>query len=162
MAQVATLRRPKSGANKAVVAKGAAKQPQSWSHGQFYWNELRTRDAERAKTFYAETVGWKFEAASTPDGDTYWVATFGGKPVAGLFQLASPRFDGVPESWMSFLAVDDVDARVAKALKVGAKLVMPVFDVPGVGRIAMLQEPSGAGVGWITPVGPRTAKGGGK
>jgi hypothetical protein len=37
---------------------------------------------------------------------------------------------------------------------------MPIFDVPDVGRIAMLREPSGAGVGWITPVGPQTAKGG--
>jgi hypothetical protein len=68
----------------------------------------------------------------------------------------------VPESWMSFLAVDDVDARVAKALKTGAELAMPIFDVPGVGRIAMLQEPSGAGVGWITPVGAQGRKGEGK
>jgi hypothetical protein len=57
-----------------------------------------------------------------------------------------------PESWMSFLAVDDVDARVAKAIAAGAKLMLPVFDVPNVGRIAMLMEPSGAGIGWITPV----------
>jgi predicted enzyme related to lactoylglutathione lyase len=157
MAQAATLRRPKGGAKRGAV-KSAAKQPRSWSHGQFYWNELRTRDAERAKKFYAETIGWSFEASSTPDGATYWVATLGAKAVAGLFPLASPQFDGVPESWMSFLAVDDVDARVAKALAAGAKLVMPAFDVPGVGRIAMLQEPSGAGVGWITPVGDRTVK----
>ena len=27
------------------------------SHGTFYWNELMTRDVERAKTFYAETLG---------------------------------------------------------------------------------------------------------
>jgi hypothetical protein len=76
----------------------------------------------------------------------------GGKAVAGLFPLKSPEYDDVPESWMSFLAVDDVDKRVAKALKAGAKLVMPVFDVANVGRIAMLREPSGAGIGWMTPV----------
>ena len=28
----------------------------------------------------------------------------------------------------------------------------PAFDVPGVGRIAILLEPGGAGVGWMTPV----------
>jgi hypothetical protein len=161
MTQAATLRRPKGAAKKGAV-KSAAKQPRPWSHGHFYWNELRTRDAERAKAFYAQTIGWSFEALSTPDGATYWVATLGGKPVAGLFPLASPRFDGVPESWMSFLAVDDVDVRVARAMEAGARLVMPVFDVPGVGRIAMLQEPSGAGVGWITPVGAQAAKGGGR
>jgi predicted enzyme related to lactoylglutathione lyase len=44
-----------------------------------------------------------------------------------------------------------VDVRVAKAVKAGGKLVMPIFDVPNVGRIAMLREPSGAGIGWITP-----------
>jgi predicted enzyme related to lactoylglutathione lyase len=106
--------------------------------------------------FYADTIGWSFAAAATPDGHTYWVAQTDGRPVAGLFQLTDAMFDGVPESWMSFLAVDDVDARVARALEAGAKLVMPIFDVPNVGRIAMLKEPSGAGVGWITPVGPMT------
>jgi predicted enzyme related to lactoylglutathione lyase len=60
---------------------------------------------------------------------------------------------------MSFLAVDDVDTRVAKAIEAGAELAMPVFDVPGVGRIAMLREPNGAGIGWITPVGLQPRKG---
>jgi predicted enzyme related to lactoylglutathione lyase len=154
MAQAATLRRPKGGPNTSGAAKRAAKAPRPWSHGHFHWNELRTRDAERAKTFYASTIGWCFQASSTPDGETYWIATMNGKPVAGLFPLTSPRFDGVPESWMSFLAVDDVDARVAMAVAAGAELVMPIFDVPNVGRIAMLREPGGAGLGWITPVGP--------
>ena len=145
MAQTAPARR---------TARQAKAQPASrtWSHGSFHWNELRTRDAERAKRFCQDTVGWSFEAMSTPDGRDYWVAMMGGKPVAGLFPLDSPAFDGVPESWMSFLAVDDVDKRVAKAIKAGARLVMPIFDVPNVGRIAMLLEPSGAGVGWITPI----------
>ena len=127
-------------------------QQRNWAHGNFHWNELRTRDAERARRFYADTIGWTFEAMATPDGHTYWVAMQDGKPVAGLFPLTSPRFDGVPESWISFLAVDDVDKRVAKAVAAGARLVMPVFDVPGVGRIAMLREPGGAGIGWMTPV----------
>jgi predicted enzyme related to lactoylglutathione lyase len=71
--------------------------------------------------------------------------------VAGIFPLNAPEFDGVPESWMSYLAVDDVDKRVAKATKAGAKLMKPIFDVPGVGRFAILTEPGGAGIGWMTP-----------
>jgi hypothetical protein len=161
MAQAATAGHPKGAQSKRAPAKrsarsNAAKQPRPWSHGEFHWNELRTRDAETAKDFYARTVGWTFEASSTPDGHTYWVAFSDGNPVAGLFPLTSPHFDGVPESWMSFLAVDDVDACVARALKTGAELVMPIFDVPEVGRIAMLREPNGAGIGWMTPVGPQT------
>jgi predicted enzyme related to lactoylglutathione lyase len=84
---------------------------------------------------------------------TYWLAKMGGKPVGGIFPLSSPQFDGVPESWMSYLAVDNVDGRVEKATAAGAKLMRPIFDVPNVGRIAILTEPGGAGVGWMTPAG---------
>jgi uncharacterized protein len=110
-----------------------------------------TRDVERAKRFYAETIGWSFDPMPMPDGGTYWCAVQNGEPVAGIFSLEGTDYDGVPESWMSYLAVDDVDGRVAKALKAGAKLMKPIFDVPGVGRIAILMQPGGAGVGWMTP-----------
>jgi len=123
------------------------------SHGTFYWNELLTRDPDRAKKFYADTLGWTFEAMPMAGGGgTYWIAKSGAEMAGGLFDIRGHDFDGVPESWMSYIAVDDVDARVAKALKAGARLMKPVFEVPGVGRIAVLMEPGGAGVGWMTPV----------
>src|SRR5262249_52781266 len=75
------------------------------------------------------------------------------KPVAGIFPLSGPEFEGVPESWMSYLAVDDVDVRLKAAKAAGARVMREPFDVPDVGRIAILTEPGGAGIGWITPVG---------
>jgi predicted enzyme related to lactoylglutathione lyase len=124
--------------------------PQPWMHGHFYWNELMTRDAERDKKFYADALGWSFEGMPMPDG-TYWVAKVGDVPVGGLFPISAPQFAGVPEGWMGYIAVDDVDARVKKAQTLGAKLMKPIFDVPGVGRIAVLMEPGGAAIGWMTP-----------
>lgn len=121
-----------------------------WSHGAFYWNELMTWDVSKAKTFYEDTLGWTFEAMEMPDG-TYWVIKDGDKPLGGMFELKKPKFEGVGEQWMSYIAVDDIDARVEKAKKAGAVVKQPPFDVPGVGRIAMLEEPGGAGIGWITP-----------
>ena len=94
--------------------------PQPWSHGSFYWNELMTRDAEKAKKFYGDSIGWKFEAMQSPTG-TYWIAKVGDQPVAGIFDISAPEFGQVPESWMSYLAVDDIDARLKKAEKAGAK-----------------------------------------
>lgn len=44
-----------------------------------------------------------------------------------------------------------VDARVKKAVAAGARPMRPIFDVPNVGRIALLTEPGGAGIGWMTP-----------
>jgi predicted enzyme related to lactoylglutathione lyase len=122
------------------------------SHGHFYWNELLTADVERAKRFYQDTIGWTFEGMSMEGGATYWVAKVGDDAVGGIFPTDRPEFEGIPEGWMSYLAVDDVDARTKKAVAAGAKLMRPIFDVKGVGRIAILTEPGGAGVGWITPV----------
>jgi predicted enzyme related to lactoylglutathione lyase len=123
----------------------------TWTHGEFYWNELMTRDLERAKKFYADTLGWTFDPMSAGGGPTYWIIKTGGEMVGGLFDISGHDFDQVPESWMSYIAVDDVDARVAKAVKAGAQVMKPAFDIPGVGRIAILREPGGASIGWMTP-----------
>jgi len=87
-----------------------------------------------------------------PDGGgTYWLATMEGTPVGGILDISESEFGSVPESWMAYIAVDDVEARVKKATAAGAKLMKPIFEVPGVGRIAILLEPGGAAIGWMTP-----------
>ncbi|HTH34513.1 MAG TPA: VOC family protein [Xanthobacteraceae bacterium] len=122
------------------------------SHGTFYWNELMTRNVEGAKKFYADTLGWSFDGMPMPDGGgTYWLATMEGTPVGGILDISESEFGSVPESWMAYIAVDDVEARVKKATAAGAKLMKPIFEVPGVGRIAILLEPGGAAIGWMTP-----------
>jgi uncharacterized protein len=85
-----------------------------------------------------------------PNG-TYWIAKSGDKMAGGVFDTTGTDMASMPEFWMSYIAVDDVDKRVAKAKKAGAKLIREPFDVPGVGRIAILQQPNGAGIGWMTP-----------
>jgi len=121
------------------------------AHGHFCWNELMTRNVEQAKTFYADTLGWSFDAMPMPNG-TYWIAKAGDKPAGGIFDISGPEFKPVPEGWMAYIEVDDVDARVAKAATAGARLMKPIFEVPGVGRIAVLMQPGGAGIGWMTSV----------
>ena len=121
-------------------------------HGQFHWNELMTRDTDKAKAFYAACVGWTFDEVSLDDGPSYWVAMAAGGPVAGMYIIQGPQFEGVPDHWMGYLHVDDIDAAVEKAKANGATITRPPFDVPTVGRIAIIQEPGGAMIGWMTPV----------
>jgi uncharacterized protein len=123
----------------------------AWSHGQFHWNELMTRNVEKAKKFYADTLGWTYDAMPMPEGGAYTIAMANGTPAAGIFDISGPDYKDVPESWMPYIAVDNVDERVKRATTAGAKVMKPAFDVPGVGRIAILLEPGGAGVGWMTP-----------
>jgi predicted enzyme related to lactoylglutathione lyase len=136
--------------NTAGRQEASTETRQKPGHGTFYWNELMTHDPERAKAFYRAAIGWTFEAMAMPNG-TYWVAKAGEQSVGGIFTMSGPEFEGVPEHWMAYLTVDDVDARVAKAVAAGATVCRPAFDIPTIGRVAMLREPGGAMIGWITP-----------
>ena len=122
-----------------------------WQHGHFYWNELMTRDPEGAKSFYGEMLGWTFEGMDMGDGGMYWVVKDGDKPVGGMFDMNKPEFEGMPPHWFAYIAVDDIDARLEKATKAGATIKRPTFDVHGVGRIAIIEDSTGAAIGWMTP-----------
>lgn len=121
------------------------------THGYFHWNELMTRDVEGSKRFYSDALGWTWEGMEMPDG-MYWCALSDGQMVGGMFDISGREdMKDVPTAWMAYIAVDDVDARLEKATAAGATVVGPAFDVPGVGRIAMVMQPDGAMIGWMTP-----------
>jgi predicted enzyme related to lactoylglutathione lyase len=123
-----------------------------WSHGNFYWNELMTRNAEAAREFYGTTLGWLFESMQIPNG-TYWVAKQGDTPVAGIFEMNGPDFEGVPQAWFAYIAVDDVDKRAKKLVAAGGKILRGPLDVANVGRLAIVQDNSAVRLGFMTPSG---------
>ena len=120
-------------------------------HGTFHWNELMTGDTAAAKAFFESTVGWTFDSFDMPMGGTYLVAMQDGKPVGGLMDSSDTPAKGSPPHWVCYLSVDDVDARIAGVAAAGGTVLQPPFDVPQVGRIAMVADPTGAVMGWITP-----------
>lgn len=122
-----------------------------WEHGQFWWNELMTRDTEKAKAFYGNTLGWTFSEMPLEGGGTYWIANLSDKPAGGIFEMKGPEFDGLSDHWFSYIAVDNIDERLELAKAHGASVTRPPFDVPGIGRIALLKDAGGAAQGWMTP-----------
>ncbi len=120
------------------------------AHGNFAWNELMTPDVEKAKAFYAATIGWAIEAMPMPNG-TYWIAKIGGKPVAGIMDMTGMVPPGTPPHWFSYLEVDDVDARIKSIAAQGGKVMRPPFDIADVGRIAIVADTTGAVLGLMTP-----------
>jgi len=118
-------------------------------HGVFTWNELLTSDVEKAKTFFAETIGWTFTGKPIPLG-TYWLAEVDGKPVAGIMDMKDVTPPGVPPHWISYLEVDDVDARVKAVRDHGGEVQREPFDIEGVGRIALIADPTGGFMGWMS------------
>ncbi len=120
------------------------------AHGIFVWNELMTNDVAGAKAFYEATIGWSFEEMPMPQG-SYWLAKLDGKPVAGLMDMTGVTPPGVPPHWFAYVEVDDVDARVGQLAAAGGRLYREPFDIPEVGRIAIVGDPTGAALGWMTP-----------
>jgi predicted enzyme related to lactoylglutathione lyase len=107
--------------------------------GFFCWEELQANDPEAAAKFYAEVYGWKVrppESMSDPHG--YWHVMRGdGKDVGGMMKAHG----GTPPSWLSYVAVANVDTVTAKAQGLGAKVLVEPRDVKGAGRFSVLMDP---------------------
>lgn len=111
--------------------------------GTFCWADLATHDLPGLKKFYGDLLGWTFEDVSEP-GRTYSVAKAGGRPVAGIVKRTTEPF--MPQ-WLNYLATTDLDATVAKAEELGARVIVKPADVLGLGRAGYIQDPSLAVVG---------------
>ena len=122
------------------------------THGSVCWTELMTRDFAEAKGFYGDVCGWVFEDVPMSEG-TYTLGMMQGRPVIGMMDMTGVTgFHEVPAHWFSYFAVDDVDASVARTRQIGGQIIREPFDVPGTGRIAIIQDPTGAAMGLMTQV----------
>ncbi len=120
-------------------------------HGEFYWIELQTHNTDAAIEFYKNVAGWNFLAETMPSGGTYWLAMLGEKVVCGIWTLEQDNGEITSNRWVIYLHVDEIDDALEQAKLNGAEVLREPWDVPGVGRIAMIRDPGGAEVGWVTP-----------
>ena len=126
----------------------------------FAWYELMTTDMAGAAAFYAKITGWEANAAPmAPPGMEYRLLGLPGQmPAAGLMNLPEPaRAMGVPPHFIGYVDVPDVDAALAKAVSLGARVAIPGTDIPNVVRFACIWDPQGAAIGMITPLNPPSA-----
>jgi predicted enzyme related to lactoylglutathione lyase len=128
----------------APVALPTIGNPASMEHhpGKMIWADLVTPDLSVAEVFYGTLFGWKFETIGAK-GD-YAVATLDGRPVGGLLQRPIKSTEHRQSAWLTFLAVEDVDAARRTAMTGGAKSVSEPKSFAGRGRQAVLSDPEGA------------------
>lgn len=123
-------------------------------HGKVWWSELNTSDVKKAVEFYTDVVGYTFDVMPMEDGD-YYLGMVGETPMIGVSDLAMmPELKGMDSHWMTYLAVADVDTAARKSADAGGTILRAPWDVPGVGRITLLTDPSGALIGLMTPTTP--------
>jgi len=113
--------------------------------GTFCWPELATSDQEGAKKFYTSLFGWTFQDSDIGDGQFYTMLKLNGASVGALYKLRPDESTkGMPPHWGTYVAVDSADAAAAKAKQLGASIMVEPFDVMDVGRMAVIQDPTGA------------------
>jgi predicted enzyme related to lactoylglutathione lyase len=118
------------------------------THGAFSWCELMTDDPEAAGRFYGQLLGWTTENMDMGTGP-YHVIKAGDSSVGGIMGKP-PGGEKQPPFWACYVTVDDIDATAARCSALGGKVCMPPMDIPGVGRMAVLQDPQGATFNAIT------------
>ena len=113
----------------------------SYKPGTFCWADLATTNPTGAKRFYSELFGWKTQDNPLPGGGAYTLARINGGDIAGLMGMPEK---GIPPHWNSYVAVANVDEATNQATSLGGKILAPPMDVMDLGRMAVIQDPSGA------------------
>jgi predicted enzyme related to lactoylglutathione lyase len=109
--------------------------------GAFSWADLSTTDPEAAKAFYTALFGWETDDQPVPGGAVYTMLSLDGRSVAAL---SAVQQEGQPPAWNSYVTVESADAAASAAADAGGTVVMEPFDVMDAGRMAVVQDPTGA------------------
>jgi predicted enzyme related to lactoylglutathione lyase len=116
-------------------------------HGSFSWAELATTDTTGAKDFYTALFGWTFTDGPMGPGpeDVYTRLQLEGKDVGALYpMMKEQRAQGAPPFWLAYVTVGSADEAAKKTRDLGGKVCADPFDVMDYGRMAILQDPTGA------------------
>lgn len=110
--------------------------------GAMAWNELHTKDVEKAKAFYSGVFGWVFET----DDTGYTTFKNNGRFAGGIVDISG---EDRPVVWIPYFNVADIEQIAEKAEASGGKMLMPIIDMDGIGRFSMIADPSGAPVTYM-------------
>lgn len=112
--------------------------------GTFCWDEVYSHDLEATSKYMKAVFGWDHDVMPLEQGP-YHIYKLGDRMVGGSMNMPQPMRDmGVPPHWVSYIHVEDVDAKTAEAQKLGAEVVMPPMDIPNIGRFSFIKDPQGA------------------
>jgi predicted enzyme related to lactoylglutathione lyase len=115
--------------------------------GKFVWADLFTTDPVAATKFYSGLFGWTANSISQ-GGKTYTVFSNGSRPVAGL--APRPRSNTKRLSrWISYVAVEDVDATIKRVTKAGGQVYAQPREFPDRGIQAIVADSEGSSIGLL-------------
>jgi predicted enzyme related to lactoylglutathione lyase len=138
------------GAELGLLRRARGDKPDALAPvGHFLWSELHTSDAAAALAFHEAVLGFAHRTVPMGHGGAYHILSRGGVDRAGVTAYLPA---GVSPHWLPYVAVDDVDATVARARALGAQLPMAPEDIPGIGRFGIFADLDGAVLAVMKPL----------
>ena len=108
--------------------------------------ELSTSDVAAAKAFYSGLFGWEFIDNDMGGGMIYSTFKPSSGPGGGLFSMP-----GMPTFWLAYVGVEDINVSTDQAKSLGATIHRGPQEIPNVGWMTILVDPTGATIALFQP-----------
>lgn len=110
--------------------------------------ELNSTNLAKAKAFYKKLFKWKLSDVKVPSGPYTMIDVGRTGTGGGMLKQLMPK---TPSLWMPYVLVDDIEKSTRRAEKLGATVCKDVTEIPGMGWLSILEDPTGAVFGLWKP-----------
>jgi uncharacterized protein len=119
----------------------------AYAPGTFCWTDLAAHDPRAAEAFYTALFGWtaRHDRFGAGEDEVYVMLLKDGRDVAALYAMdPTQRSQGIPPSWLGYVAVENAAEAATRARGLGAAVLADAFEVMDFGRMALVSDPDGA------------------
>jgi predicted enzyme related to lactoylglutathione lyase len=111
--------------------------------------ELNSTDPAKAREFYAQLFDWELKdiplpGASPDSGEVYTTINVGGGTGGGIMRQMMPN---APSAWLAYALTKNIRSDTDKAAALGAVILKDVTEVPSMGFLSIIKDPTGALLG---------------
>jgi predicted enzyme related to lactoylglutathione lyase len=111
--------------------------------------ELNSTDPAKAREFYAQLFDWELKdiplpGASPESGEVYTTINVGGGTGGGIMRQMMPN---APSARLAYALTKNIRSDTDKAAALGAVILKDVTEVPGMGYLSIIKDPTGALLG---------------
>ncbi|MEI6862570.1 MAG: VOC family protein [Verrucomicrobiota bacterium] len=111
----------------------------------FVHAELATTSLPKAKALYSKMFAWKLNNIPSPvRGGKYTMVDVGKIKFGSGGGMMPQCIPNAPSAWMPYVEVKDIDAATKKAKDLHARILKSVTEVPDMGWLSIIQDPTGA------------------
>ena len=112
--------------------------------GVIKWADLTVDDAEAVRDFYSAVVGWGYSGFDVGGREDYVMTNSeSGDAAAGICNQAG-EIEGLPQQWLVYVTVEDLDDSIAACGEHGGKVVFGPKESETMGRWCVVEDPAGA------------------